>query len=172
MWFAPILTLALCATASTAVAQCAAGMQTFLTCTLDNGQKTLAVCFDDTEITYRYGAIDAAAELALSVGLRDADYTPWPGVSATIWESVTFHNQTFALEVFGAITRIYPEDENAEMLREISGGIIITSQGEALATLTCDPATTTFTYSDRLERAKRTSGQCWDHASHSWQTCP
>ena len=53
--------------ATSAGAECRAPSQTFLSCTLSNGAKTLDVCFDAASLTYRFGKTGAQPDLTLFV---------------------------------------------------------------------------------------------------------
>jgi hypothetical protein len=155
----------------TAFAECATRQDTFLSCTFSNGRKAVDVCVEGKNLTYRFGRVGKAPDLALSVSVIDAEYTPWPGVSSSIWETVTFQNQETRYEVTGAINRIYPENENEDIGVELSGYIEVIAGGETQATLNCDAGSVDFAYGGSIYDAKKAAGQCWMFEERFWAAC-
>ncbi len=154
-----------------AFAECATRQDTFLSCTFSNGGKAVDVCVEGNNLTYRFGRVGHAPDLSLSVSVIDAEYTPWPGVSNSIWETVAFQNQETRYEVTGAINRIYPKNENDDIRVELNGYIEVISGGETQATLNCDAGSVDFAYGGSIYDAKKAAGQCWMFEERFWAAC-
>ncbi len=167
----PIALLAIIATAPTAFAECATPEDTFLSCTFSNGKKAVDVCVDGDMLTYRFGRIGKAPDLALSVPVVDADYTPWPGIGRAIWETVTFQNGKTSYVVAGVIDRQFSDDEKDEVQAEISGLIDVNEGEETLATLECDAGSVEFAYGGSIYEAKTAAGQCYNLEEQRWESC-
>ncbi len=155
----------------TAIAECATPQDTFLSCTFSNGRKAVDVCVEGDMFTYRFGRVGKAPDLALSVPVIDAEYTPWPGIGRAIWETVTFHNDKTSYVVAGVIDRKFSDDEKDEIQAEISGLIDVNEGGETLATLECDPGSVVFAYGGSIYDAKTAAGQCYNLEERRWESC-
>ena len=150
-----------------ALAQPAAA-ETWFACDFGDA-RSLAVTHDDTSATYAF--THPTSSLTLTRPLDQVDLTPWPGIDRTIWEEVTFHNAGHGYTVFAAITRIYPEEDDGEVLMELSGGILVTQGEDEIARLDCLPGTIDFPWSTILFDAKEAAGQCFDPVNRSWAAC-
>ncbi len=155
----------------TAFAECATRQDTFLSCTFSQGRKAVDVCVEGNNLIYRFGRVGKTPDLTLSVSVIDAEYTPWPGVSSSIWETVTFQNQETRYEVTGVINRIYPENENDDIRVELNGYIEVIAGGETQATLSCDAGSVDFLYGGSIYDAKTAAGQCWMFEERLWAAC-
>lgn len=171
-----ILTLVAASGAPAAAAQCSSSEATFMSCTFNNGAKAVDVCLHEHNVTYAFGPTGKTPELALSVPIMDADYTPWPGIS-TVWEEMAFHVDDISYVVSAGVTRSYPEDENAEIQADIWGNIGVyrdydrAGSAQTLATLECDKGSVEFQWGTAFSDAKQALGQCWSPENHAWQAC-
>lgn len=138
------LALAALTLAAPARADCPVGADVFMTCTFSNGAKRLETCRGDGLASYWFGKSDGRAELALTAQAGEFSYTPWPGVSRTIWEELSFQNNGVTYTVQGAHERIWPESQDAEVTVITTGGVIVSQNGTDLARLTCDPGSVDF----------------------------
>ncbi len=166
-----VASLALLIIPQTTFAECATPEDTFLSCTFSNGKKAVDVCVDGDMLTYRFGRIGKAPDLALSVPVVDADYTPWPGIGRAIWETVTFQNGKTSYVVAGVIDRQFSDDEKDEVQAEISGLIDVNEGEETLATLECDAGSVEFAYGGSIYDAKTAAGQCYNLEEQRWESC-
>lgn len=167
----PIALLTLVASAPMAFAQCATPQDTFLSCTFSQGRKAVDVCVEGDNMTYRFGSVGKAPDLALSVPVVDADYTPWPGVGRAIWETVTFQNGKTSYVVAGVIDRKFSDEENNGAEPAISGLINVVEGDETLATLDCDAGSVDFGYGGSIYDAKKAAGQCYNLEEQRWESC-
>ncbi len=147
-----------------AAAQCPEG-NTIFTCSA--GKKTIEVCAENGNVTYNFGP-RSRPEMTLTVSIKAADFTPWPGIGRTIWNSVAFHNQGYTYEVWASLEKML-EDEGPTPIPE--GGVNVL-KGEALqAQVTCNPGSVQ-TFLDLLYDQKTAAGQCWNYTTHAWQITP
>ncbi len=142
-----------------AFADCTGGTTVF-SCTI--GKKTLEICHRQDALTYSFGPA-GKPDLTLAQPLETADFTPWPGIGRTIWESLAFRNQGYTYEVWTAVERD-PEDTTG-----LQGGINVLKGEDLQAQLTCDPGTASQSL-DVVYGLKQAIGQCWDFDSRSWTT--
>lgn len=157
--------------AGIATANCDANMQTFMSCTMSEGRKTVDVCFDADHVTYGFGRTGREADLALSVTMLDAEYTPWPGIGSTIWEAMTFENGEVRYETYGAISRPVPESDDGEIRPVTSGGITVWKGDDPIAQLDCDAGSVDFPNGYDFEAAKKAHGLCWKRRMDDWAAC-
>ncbi|MEL6573809.1 MAG: hypothetical protein AAFQ64_19320 [Pseudomonadota bacterium] len=137
----------------------------FMKCTFQGGAKAVEICLSGSDVSYTFGRVGNAAELALSVPVVDVDYLPWPGVGSSIWETVTFYNDGYSYEVLVGFER---NPENPAHF----GGITITKAGQELATLSCDPGSIDWGWGTDLFDAKAAAGLCWDYGRDAdWKPC-
>jgi hypothetical protein len=130
----------------------------------DINRKAVEVCLTEDAVTYRFGA-KGKPELTLTSSLADADYTPWPGIGSSIWESIAFQNEGVTYEVWFSADRMTDE-------HPITGGIAISKNGASQAELTCTPGTVRGGL-DAIYPAKTAIGQCFDREKQQWVTnCP
>ncbi len=159
--------LALLGSVAAAAAGCPGHQTTFLSCQIEGRETQLRVCYDEAQAYYAYGALQVAPELAMTAPHRTLDYTPWPGVGRTIWETVTFHNAGYSYRVYGGLERMFEGDNELEFPQ--FGSVSVLRGEDVLAELSCDPSTVDFNWSDALFRAKQDAGLVWDPASQSWR---
>ncbi|NJM83912.1 MAG: hypothetical protein HC844_16995 [Tabrizicola sp.] len=125
----------------------------------DMGAKTVEVCLSATTLTYEFGP-PGKPELTLSAPVQDAQYTPWPGIGSSIWETVMFLNDGVAYEVWYSVDR--NTDEHA-----FTAGITVSQNEATIATLSCTPGTIVQNLSAIFD-AKESVGQCWDSRERRW----
>lgn len=165
----PLAALSLACWATLAQAECPAYQETFLSCSFDGG-KIVDVCINEDSLGYAFGP-KGAPELVIEHPIDEIEYTPWPGVSSTIWETVTFRNNGFSYAVTGYMIREFPEGEDEE-ITVVHGGVIDVYEGnEKLVTLNCNPENAVFVWTDALERAKKEAGRCYDFGVETWVKC-
>ena len=149
--------LLLLALATPAQAACPNESEIF-SCTIDG--KPLQLCHWKGALIYNYGPVEKP-ELSLSQPLQTIHFTPWPGVSGTIWESVIFPNQDYAYEVWTSI------DRDPQATTGLQGGINVLQGDSLVAQLLCDRGTPSQSL-DVIYGLKQSIGQCWDYDSQSW----
>lgn len=137
-----------------AVADCLPGGHVF-SCRI--GAKVLELCQQGEALTYSFGP-RGKPELVLAEPLRSVDYTPWPGVGSTIWQSVRFENLGYGYEVWAATDRSGGG---------LEGGVNVMQNERLLAQQNCDRGTISGPL-DILYSLKESVGLCWDHAAHRW----
>lgn len=137
-----------------ALADCLPGGHVF-SCQI--GKKVLELCQQGEVLTYSFGP-RGAPELALAESLRSVDYTPWPGVGISIWESVAFVNGNHAYEVWTSTDRSGGG---------LEGGVNVLRNGALLAQLQCDRGSASGPL-DSIYSLKESVGLCWDHGAHRW----
>lgn len=101
-------------------------------CTVNDGQKQVAVCQFQDMVSYAFGAQFSDPELRLVSNVADIAYVPFSWASNTIFESVTFHNGNTTYEVHAAAPR-GADGGTAE------GGIVVTRPDQSQVSLSCDP---------------------------------
>lgn len=165
-----LLRLIMASLASTTAAQAACGpeQETFLTCQIEGGRKTLSVCYDDTTVTYSYG-LDGAAELTLTEPISTVSYTPWPGVGRAIWEEVTFQNGNYRYTTYAGFDRMFGDETEANHPTPHFGGVVVERDGVLIVDLDCIRNTVDAPWGEGLYLAKRTLGLDWDPATAAWR---
>lgn len=126
------------------------------------GAKTLQVCHWKGMLIYQYGRPEAW-DLSLAEPLETAAFTPWPGFSSNIWETVAFPNKGYTYEVWTSVTR------DPDSTQPLQGGVNVLQGEDLKAQLTCDNGTASNSL-DVIFDLKESIGQCWDFDSRSWQT--
>ncbi|WP_333817355.1 hypothetical protein [Tabrizicola sp.] len=126
------------------------------------GKKTLEICYWKGALIYSFGPI-GKPELTIAEPLETARYTPWPGFSRSIWDSVAFLNDSTTYEVWSSFDRL---DENAVL----EGGVNVIQGDKTLATLTCDKGSVARSL-DAISDLKAGIGQCWIHETQAWDSC-
>ncbi|WP_299604589.1 hypothetical protein [uncultured Tateyamaria sp.] len=153
--------LALALTPGLAAAQCGS-LDVVLNCQI--GSKTLTVCVGEGQASYAFGPA-GSPELSLTRPLGQVQATPWPGVSRSIWEDITFEN------VGTRYTAWISVDRMAEDL-PTRGGVIVAQGEQKLADLDCKTGTAevgVFAIADAMQAA----GYCVDRATGTYaQHCP
>lgn len=114
-------------------------------------------------VSYEFGRRGREADLKLVRNVTEVDLYPWPGVSRTIWEQVSFENA-------GVFYRVFYAQERDPRTPELSGGLLVERDGETLAELTCDPGSVaTSGYPLPLYDAKEAAGQVFNRATTGWE---
>ena len=158
-----------CALALTAAPLAAACPDlTVLRCQVEGG-KQLEICADAEAVRYSFGPI-SNPELELSNPLAASGYRPWPGVSRTIWDSVTFENDAYVYEVVTSLERIYPEEEEADITVLRRDGVYVLKNEMPVAELICLPDTVEGAV-DLLYDHLGSHGMCWSFSTHAWEVC-
>jgi hypothetical protein len=137
---------------------------TLVSCPI-KGTQWLEVCLNGDDLTYAYGRIGRAPDLALREPLANGTYRPWNGIGRSMWESITFTNAEYTYEVFASFDRL---DENAITEQ----GVSVLKNGSLVTTLTCDPALG-MTLFDNLYDQMGARGYCWNRDTFAWaRACP
>jgi hypothetical protein len=126
------------------------------------GAKTLEVCYWKGMLTYRFGP-EGKPELTLNEPLETVAFTPWPGISSSIWETVAFRNDGYVYEVWTSVER------DPESTEPRAGGVRVTQGDKTVAELDCDRGTATGM--DTLYDLKEGIAQCWDMETRTWGLC-
>ncbi|MDP3194900.1 hypothetical protein [Tabrizicola sp.] len=126
------------------------------------GTKTLEVCYWKGMLTYAYGP-QGKPELFLNERLETVDFTPWPGIGSSMWETVVFQNDGYTYEVWTSVER------DPEATEPRSGGVRVLKGDAIVAELSCNRGTATPM--DGLNDLKAGIGQCWDMDSRTWGLC-
>lgn len=151
------LTLLLVLLAVPAQAACPNESEIF-SCTIKG--KPLQLCHWRGAVIYNFGPVEKP-ELSLSQPLQSVDFTPWPGIGGTIWESVAFPNQGYSYEVWTSVER------DPEATSGLEAGVNVLEGETLVAQLACDPGTPSQSL-DVIYGLKESIGQCWDFDSRSW----
>ena len=141
---------------------------TVLRCRVEGGRQ-LEICADAEAVRYSFGPI-GNPELELFNPLAASGYRPWPGVSRTIWDSVAFENGAYVYEVVTSLERIYPDDEDADIMVLRRDGIYVLKNEMPVAELTCLPETVEGAV-DLLYDHLGKHGLCWSFSAHAWEVC-
>lgn len=137
---------------------------TLVSCTI-KGANTLEVCLNGDDLTYAYGPTGRAPDLTLRAPLANGTYTPWNGIGRVMWDSVTFTNDRYQYEVFASVDRM-------EADADIESGVVVSQDGNIVATLVCDPAPGMMLF-DTLYDQMTALGYCWNRDSDVWaRVCP
>ena len=124
--------------------------------------KPLEICHWKGALIYNYGP-KAKPELSIAEPLETVTFTPWPGVSSSIWETVAFQNKGYTYEVWTSVER----DPEATSGR--SGGVRVMQGDKTVAELDCDAGTASNSL-DVIYDLKEGIGQCWEFETQSWKT--
>ncbi|MFN3663460.1 hypothetical protein [Yoonia sp.] len=154
--------------AGAAQAACLTTEHTFMSCRIADSEDVLRVCFDGTNIFYRYGPADQPPALALSESVASVAYTPWPGIGRAIWESVSFTNAGYVYEAFAGFDRMLAKDADDGMEVQPFGGVHVIRDGDITATRTCAADAVRFGWDSALFDAKTALGLIWDVSNHTW----
>lgn len=138
--------LAMCLLARPVLAECVQDQTLFLRCDMEHGGKTLELCWNDEQATYRFGPKGGTPELALGLPMgAGATHTPWPGIGRTIWEAMRLRNTDVVYEVYGGFDRMDAATPDAPDSR--FGGVIVLQDGKGeIAHLKCRAGAVEFTY--------------------------
>ena len=163
---------ALLAFTNAAWADCAPRQEAFMTCQIEDSSKTISVCFDAHDVSYRFGVPGQPPELELHDRVATVNYTPWPGVGRSIWEAVKFENDGFSYVVFGGFERMFGDEEYEDVPHRGFGGVRVTRGDEEIITLTCARETVDFAWGEGLWTAKHDLGIVWDYQTETWIAPP
>ena len=136
--------------------------ETLFSCPIQGSSKVIEMCLKDEVLTYRFGR-PGQPEIELTEPVAAGTYRPWNGIGRSITEAVTFTNRDYSYDVWWSLDRL-EED------RPVTGGVTIFQGEKYLAQVECAPGTVGDSFEPILTDAMRANGQCWDYASHSWQT--
>ena len=128
------------------------------------GKNQLQVCLTPQAVTYSFGPA-GAPDLSLTSPIRDAAYTPWPGIGSAIWDSLSFTNAGTTYEVWTSVER------SPESTKGYQGGVNVLKGDTLLAQLLCKDGTVQTDLSPVFD-AKESAGQCWNFGTLAWQTAP
>lgn len=126
------------------------------------GAKRVEVCYWKGMLTYSFGR-EGKPELSLNEPLETVAFTPWPGVSSSIWETVAFRNKGYTYELWTGVER------DPDSTEPRSGGVRVMQGEKTVAELDCDKGTATPM--DALYDLKDGIGQCWDMGTQAWSVC-
>lgn len=158
--------LAVFAAVPAAFAQCPD--LTVLACDMENGAR-LTICADESRITYFHQLPDSP-EIKLENPLGAPGYTPWPGVSRTIWDSVAFADADLTYEVVTSIERLFPDQDDADVQTVRHDTLLISEFGDLVDELSCRPETVTG-HVGLLHDHLTAKGLCWDTGGFRWAAC-
>lgn len=145
------------------LAACPDGSDKMLSCTFNDGAKTVTTCIADDMALYFYGPTGSAPDLAMIRNVRDVDMRPWNGVGRYLWEGFSFTRGEYAYELRYAIDRLTEGNP-------IEAGLTVYGSGGVLADLTCDPdGVDTVGYPLPLFDAKIAAGQEWVFEEEIWR---
>lgn len=130
---------------------------------MSSGQKVLDVCTDGSYVLYRFGKTGQTPEIELLDAVRTVNYTPWAGVSSSIWESVSFNNGDYTYEAYSSTRR------NTDA-PDVAGGVEVSQSGKNIASLQCD-AGSVETNIDALFGLREDAGLCYDYPTFRWKEC-
>ncbi|MBL9047593.1 MAG: hypothetical protein JNK34_09845 [Tabrizicola sp.] len=156
---APRFVLALAVLATPAAADCLPEGGVF-SCQI--GDKRVEICHETDIITYSFGP-PGQPEMQITEAMDSVAFTPWPGVSSAIWETVLFTNDGYGYEVWTS------QERNAEEDAPLEGGVRVLQGEELVAELTCDPGTPSNSL-EMIWDLKESVGLCWEFGSQSWKT--
>lgn len=126
------------------------------------GAKRVEVCYWKGMLSYRFGR-EGKPELMLNEPLETVDFTPWPGIGSSLWETVAFKNEGYTYEIWTSVER------DPEATEPRSGGVRVLQGDQTVAYLDCDQGTATPM--DTLYDLKDGIGQCWDMEIRAWGLC-
>jgi hypothetical protein len=126
------------------------------------GKKVLEICHWKGALIYSFGG-KGNPDLTIAEPLETVEFTPWPGIGGSIWETVAFPNKGYTYEVWTSVER------DPEATTGLEGGVNVLQGDNVVANLTCDPGTASNSL-DVIFALKESIGQCWDFDSQSWQT--
>ncbi len=146
--------------------------QTFMSCKIDGRAAVLRVCFDETHVHYRFGALSRAPELAINDSIGTVEYRPWNGVGRSIAEGIRFQTDGYEYDVYAGFERMFGDEEYEDIPHRSFGGVIVTRGEQEIAHLMCNRASVKFGWDDELFKAKQALGYVWDFHDRSWIELP
>ena len=126
------------------------------------GDKRLEICHETDTITYSFGPA-GQPEMQITEPMDSVAFTPWPGVSSAIWETVLFTNDGYGYEVWTS------QERDSEVEAPLEAGVRVLQGEEVVAELTCDPGTPSNSLAGIWD-LKEAVGMCWEFSSQSWKT--
>ncbi len=114
---------------------CTTDETVLLSCTVEEGARTLNLCLAGDTLHYAFGPTGGAPTLEMTRIFEDVAYTPFEGTGATIYENVTLYNGNYGYEMFTSSRLRIDPNATAE------GGIIVRLPNGDIQTLTCDAGT-------------------------------
>lgn len=150
-------------------AACPSGFDPFTICDINSRGAVVAVCHDNTTVTYSYRTVGENPELTLSETINNIDYFPWD-VPGPLSGSVTFHNGTYAYEVV-SVFKADPFDGAASGVNHF-GWVTVTQNGETVDRLECRPEPVRYAYGSGIYEAKEAAGLFWDGYEKGWVSLP
>lgn len=157
----------ICGVGHPGYAECATGLDPFLTCEVGTQGKQLNVCFNSDVIVYSFGR-SGDPELVLTETVADIDYTPWPGIGRAIYETVQFTNGGYQYTVVAGFDRMFGDETEADHPDPFFGNVQVTHNGETLADLSCRRETAQAPWGG-LYDAKLGVGLEWDWHADEWR---
>jgi hypothetical protein len=158
----------LCVTASTAHALCAPHENIYMACRLNDRDTSLSICFDDTDVHYRYGITNQEPELELTQRLDNVlRYVPSARNGQFVSDEIRFFNGEYVYRV--EMGFIIPWDDvpkgdlgpAARFGDPVWGGIDVMRDGEVLSALTCAFDTIDFRQSDMMDAMNVEGVEIW-----------
>jgi hypothetical protein len=153
---------------STAHALCASDENIYMSCGLKDRDTAVSICFDDTNVHYRYGNMNQEPELALTQRLDNAlYYVPSSRNGQIVSDEIRFFNGEYIYRVeMGFIISWddVPKGEFGPAARfgdPVWGGIDVMRDGEILAELSCAFDTIDFRQSDMMEAMNIEGVEVW-----------
>ncbi len=98
---------------------------------------------------YAYGRAGQTPELEISRRFgAGAEFTPWPGVGGSIWESIRFTNSDVIYEVYAGLERFAAVEDSPEFKEHPQfGGILVLDSDESeIAHFKCIPRSVLYNY--------------------------
>lgn len=146
------------------MAGCASDQIDIMYCELEDNDKYLSICFDDTAALYEYGKIDGEVELSLQEPFKTFEFTPWSGLGKAIWEEYTFNNNEYSYIVNAGFHRPWG-DEIAGSENRHFGSITVKRNDEEIAVLNCKSTSWIWGVADDAMIA---AGYQWDSHNSQW----
>ena len=114
---------------------CTSDETILLSCTVEEGARTLNLCLAGQTLHYAFGPTGGTPTLEMTRDFEDVQYTPFAGTGATIYENVTLFNGNYGYEMFTSSRLRIEPDAIAD------GGIIVRLPDGDTQTLSCDTDT-------------------------------
>ena len=116
------LAVLICGVGHSGHAECATGLEPFLSCEVGAQGKQLNVCFNSDVIVYSFGR-PGDPELVMTETVTGIDYTPWPGIGRSIFETVQFSNGGYDYNVLAGFVRMFGDETEADHPTPFFGGV-------------------------------------------------
>ena len=133
-----------------------------ISCTFNDGAKTVTTCMNDQAASYSFGPTGGKAELELTRDIVEVDMLPWQGFGRWISEAIVFENGAYKYALRYAIDKLAEEPT-------IEGDFWVGKGETRLAELICDPGSVeTSGYPLPLYDAKIAAGQIYSFDDYEW----